>query len=78
MHLYTDIECRKWRMQGQVLKKNSDKIGNRWQRRTERKRLAELLANERAVGPILIYVKNTEVGGREGALEKNTRVEANK
>ena len=32
--------------------------------------LAELLANERALGPILVYLKGTEVGSREGAVEK--------
>lgn len=37
---------------------------------TERKRLAELLANEKAVGPILGFLKSTEVGGREGAGER--------
>ena len=68
MHLYT--RCRKWRTERRVLKKNLDKIGIRWQRRPERKWLAELLANERAVGPLLVYLKDTEVGSREGAVEK--------
>ncbi len=67
IHLYT--KCRKWRTKRQVLKKNLDKIGIRWQRRPERKWLAELLANERAVGPLLVYLKDTEVGSREGAAE---------
>ena len=35
----------------------------------EKKWLAELLANERAVGPLLSYLKDTEVGSREGAAE---------
>ena len=47
-----------------------DKMGIQWQRRPERKWLAELLANERAVGPLLVYWKDTEVGSREGAVEK--------
>ena len=68
MHLYT--RCRKWRTERRVLKKDLDKIGIRWQRRPERKWLAELLANERAVGPLLVYLKDTEVGSREGAVEK--------
>jgi len=42
-------------------------------RRTEGKGMerdsSELLANERAVGPLLSYLKNTEVGSREGAVE---------
>ena len=37
---------------------------------TRKKWLAELLANERAVGPLLVYLKDTEVGSREGAVEK--------
>ena len=41
--------------------------GGRW---TERKRLAELLANEKAMGPRLGFLKSTEVGGREGARER--------
>ena len=41
-----------------------------WQDRTERKGLAELLANEKAIGPLLEHLKSTEVGGREAAKEK--------
>ncbi len=40
------------------------------QGRTERKRLAELLANKKSMGPILGFLKATEVGGREGARER--------
>ena len=47
-----------------------DKVGIQWQRRPEKKWLAELLANERAVGPLLVYLEDTEVGRREGAVEK--------
>lgn len=32
--------------------------------------MAELLANRHAVGPLLEFLKNTEVGSREGAVEK--------
>ncbi len=67
--LYLYAKCRKWRMQRRVLKKDLHKMGIEWQRRPERKWLAELLANERAVGPLLSYLKNTEVGSREGAVE---------
>lgn len=67
MHLYT--KCRKWRTERRVLKRDLGKIGIRWQRRPEKKGLAELLANERAAGPLLSYLKNTEVGSREGAAE---------
>ena len=52
------------------LKRNSGKLGIQWQRRPERKWLAELLANERAVGPLLAYLKDTEVGSRDGVVEK--------
>ena len=37
---------------------------------TERKRLAELLANEKAIGPILGFLKSTKVGKRDGARER--------
>ncbi len=36
----------------------------------KKKWLAELLANEQAVGPLLVYLKDTEVGSREEAIEK--------
>lgn len=68
MHLYT--KCRTWRTQRRILRKELRKIGIRWQRRPEKKWLAELLANERAIGPLLVYLKDTEVGSREGAVEK--------
>ena len=34
------------------------------------KGLAELLANERAIGSLLEYLKSTEVGGRGGGKER--------
>lgn len=67
LHLY--INCRSRRSERRVLKRNLDKIGIRWQRRPEKKRLAELLANQRAIGPLLLYLKDTGVGDREGAIE---------
>lgn len=36
----------------------------------ERKWLAELLADERAVAPLLVFLKDTGVVGREGATER--------
>ena len=69
LHLYTN--CRKWRRERRVLKRNLDKLGIQWQRRPEKKWLAELLANEKAVGPLLVYLKDTNVGSREGAVEKS-------
>lgn len=35
-----------------------------------RKGLAELLANEQAMGPLLVFLKSTGMGGREGARER--------
>ena len=32
--------------------------------------LAELLADERAVAPLLVFLKDMEMGSREGATEK--------
>lgn len=37
---------------------------------SKKKWLAELLANKYAVGPLLEFLKETEVGSREGAFEK--------
>lgn len=39
-------------------------------RPTQKKWLAELLADEKAVAPLLVFLKDTKVGGREGAAEK--------
>ena len=67
-HLYT--ECRRWRKERRKLIRNLCKEGTSWQGWTERKGLAELLANEEAVGPLLEFLKSTEVGGREGVNER--------
>ena len=67
-HLHT--KCRRWRKERQKLMRNLCKEGISCQGWTERKRLAELLANEKAMGPILGFLKSTEVGGREGARER--------
>ena len=69
IHLYT--KCRKWRAERRVLKKNlRNEAGIQWQRRPEKKWLAELLANRHAVGSLLEFLKSTQVGSREGAAEK--------
>jgi len=73
IHLYT--KCRKWRAERRVLKRNLGKAGIRWQRRPEKKWLAEILADRHAVGPLLEFLKNTEVGSREGGGEKETEWE---
>ncbi len=36
----------------------------------ERKWLASLLGNEKAVAPLLKFLKTTGIGGREGAKER--------
>ena len=68
IHLYT--KCRKWRDERRVLRKNLGKAGIQWQRRPEKRWLAELLADKYAVGPLLEFLKHTEVGSREGGAEK--------
>ena len=44
--------------------------GVRWQAQAERTWLAELLANKRATKPLLRFLQTTEVGGKEGARER--------
>ena len=68
MHLYT--KCRKWSTERRILKESLGKAGVQWQRRPEKKWLAELLANTYAVGPLLEFLKNSEVGSREGTAER--------
>lgn len=67
-HLYT--KCRRWRKERRKLMRTLCKEGISCQGWTERKRLAELLANEKAIGPILGFLKSTEVGRRDGARER--------
>ncbi len=66
-HLYTT--CRKWRREKKVLKKELRERGIGWQRRRESRWLANLLANEQAVRPLLNYLMATDIGGREGKRE---------
>ena len=76
-HLYT--KCRKWRRERRVLKKELKERGIEWQRRPESRWLANLLANEQAVSPLLNYLMSTDIGGREGererAAERNQRMD---
>ena len=51
------------------------KEGIRWQGWTEKKGLAELFANEKAVGLLVDFLKFTEVGAREGAKERELQWE---
>lgn len=41
-----------------------------WQTRPEKGWLASLLANEQVVGPLLMFLRNTEIGRREGAAQQ--------
>ena len=67
-HLYT--ECRKWRKERRKLSRELSRLGISWQPRPERRWLGRLLANERAIGPVLEFLKRTEVGSRAGARER--------
>ena len=58
------------RTQRRVLRRELRRAGIQWQRRLEEKWLAELLANKYALGPLLKFLKDSEVGCREGAAEK--------
>ena len=67
-HLYA--RCRKWRKQRRKLVRELEKEDIKWQPQVERKWLAELLRDEKAVIPLLNYLKTTGIGGREGARER--------
>ena len=67
-HLYT--ECRRWRKERRKLMRTLCKEVISCQGWTDKKRLAELLANKKAIGPILGFLKSTEVGKRDGARER--------
>ena len=64
-HLYT--KCRRER---RVLKKELKVLGTGWQRRPERRWVANQLADEQAIQPLFKYLMTTEVGGREGETER--------
>ena len=68
VHLYA--KCRKWRKERRVLKRELRGLGIEWQRRPEKRWLANLLANEQAVEPLHKYLMTTEVGGREGEADR--------
>ena len=46
-----------------------EKEGVRWQAQAERRWLAGLLANRKALAPLIKLLRATEVGGREVARE---------
>ena len=73
VHLYT--EYRKWRRERRRLSRELGQLGISWQPRPERRWLGRLLANERAVGPVLKFLEGTEVGSREGARERELELQ---
>ena len=67
-HLYAT--CRRWRKERRRLVRELGKGGIKWQAQAERRWLADLPANETAVAPLLRFLKATDIGGREGARER--------
>ena len=67
-HLYT--KCRRWR-------RELEKDGVTWQAQgqAEKKWMASLLANEKAIIPLVKSLKTTEIGAREGAREREAEWE---
>ena len=49
------------------------RLGIGWQRRTEKRWLANLLANEQAVTPLLKYLMTTELGSRGGEADREAK-----
>ena len=72
-HLYT--RCRKWRRERRKLVRELEKEGVTPQAQAERRWLAGLLANEKAVTSLLRFLKAAEVGAREGAREREAEWE---
>lgn len=68
--LYICIQNAENGAERQILKKSLGKAGIQWQRRPEKKWLAKLLADKGAVGSLLEFLKNTDVGNRENARER--------
>ena len=62
-HFYT--RCRRWRKKRRELGRELEKEGVTWQAQAERRWLAGLLVNDKAVALLLSFLKATEVGARE-------------
>ncbi len=67
-HLYA--RCRKWRKQKRKLVQELGKEGVPWQPQVERRWLAGLLGDEKAMAPLLKFLKATRIGEREVARER--------
>ena len=52
-----------------------EKEGIKWQAQVEKRWLVDLLANKKAVAPLLRFLKATDVGGREKAREREKEKE---
>ena len=73
VHLYA--KCRRWRRERRRLIRELGKQGITWEAQVEKRWLASLLANERAIGALLKFLEDTEVGSREGATEREAEWE---
>ena len=67
-HLYA--RCRKWRKQRRKLVRERGKEKIQCQPQVARRWLASLLGDEKAVAPLLKFLKATGIGEREGAKER--------
>lgn len=75
-HLYVQYtKCRRWRRQRRKLIRSSSVKYFSWQGWTEKRGLAELVADRKALGPLLEFSKATELGGREGTRERERELE---
>ena len=68
VHLYT--ECRQWRKKRRKLTRELKKQCISWQARSDKRWVASLLANKQATGALVKFLKDTEVGSREGAAQR--------
>ncbi len=63
-------KCRKWRVKHRTLRKNLRKAEVEWQKRSEKRWLAQLLADKHMVGLLLEFLENTEVKSRGRVAER--------
>lgn len=63
--LVSYMKCRRWRKESRKLIRRLCAEETSWEGRMKRKGLAELLANEKDMGPLLEFLKLTEAGGEK-------------
>lgn len=68
VHLFT--KYRRWRRERRKPIGEPGKQSITWQAKSETGWLASLFADKRAIGSLLKFLSNTEVGSREGAAER--------